>query len=109
SGTTVAEGEVLSMGLRISKIQGYEGELFIIPNGTINEVINFSKYNSISFLDINLSLTEALDYVEDLLNGYAETAMDAAAGLVEKPQVMGLDDIVNAEAIMSGMGMTQPI
>lgn len=35
SGTTVAEGEVLSMGLRISKIQGYEGELFIIPNGTI--------------------------------------------------------------------------
>lgn len=109
SGTTVAEGEVLSMGLRITKIQGYEGELFIIPNGTINEVINFSKYNSISFLDINLSLTEDLDYVEDLLNGYAETAMEADASLVEKPQVLGLNDIVNGEAIMRVMLITQPM
>lgn len=109
SGTTVAEGEVLSMGLRISKIQGYEGELFIIPNGTINEVINFSKYNSISFLDINLSLTEDLDHVEDLLNSYAETAMDADDSLVEKPQVLGLNDIVNGEAIMRVMLITQPM
>ena len=108
SGTTVAEGEVLSMGLRISKIQGYEGELFIIPNGTINEVINFSKYNSISFLDINLSLTEDLDHVEDLLNSY-ETAMDADDSLVEKPQVLGLNDIVNGEAIMRVMLITQPM
>ena len=109
SGTTVAEGEVLSMGLRISKIQGFEGELFIIPNGTINEVINFSKYNSISFLDINLSLTEDLDHVEDLLNSYAETAMDADDSLVEKPQVLGLNDIVNGEAIMRVMLITQPM
>ena len=109
SGTTVAEGEVLSMGLRISKIQGYEGELFIIPNGTINEVINFSKYNSISFLDINLSLTEDLDHVEDLLNGYAEKAMDADESLVEKPQVLGLNDIVNGEAIMRVMLITKPM
>lgn len=108
-GTTVAEGEVLSMGLRISKIQGYEGELFIIPNGTISEVINFSKYNSISFLDINLSLTEDLDHVEDLLNGYAEKAMDADESLVEKPQVMGLNDIVNGEAIMRVMLITKPM
>lgn len=109
SGTTVAEGEVLSMGLRISKIQGYEGELFIIPNGTINEVINFSKYNSISFLDINLSLTEDMDHVEDLLNGYAETAMEADESLVEKPQVLGLNGIVSGEAIMRVMLVTKPM
>lgn len=109
SGTTVAEGEVLSMGLRISKIQGYEGELFIIPNGTINEVINFSKYNSISFLDINLSLNENLDHVEDLLNGFAETAMALEETLVEKPQVLGLNGIVNGEAIMRVMIVTQPM
>lgn len=109
SGTTVAEGEVLSMGLRISKIQGYEGELFIIPNGTINEVINFSKYNSISFLDINLSLNEDLDHVEDLLNRFAETAMELEETLVEKPQVLGLNGIVNGEAIMRVMIVTQPM
>lgn len=108
-GTTVAEGEVLSLGLRISKIQGYEGELYVIPNGTISEVINFSKYNSISFLDINLSLTEDMDHVEELLNGYAETAMEADESLVEKPQVLGLNGIVSGEAIMRVMLVTKPM
>lgn len=108
-GTTVAEGEVLSLGLRISKIQGYEGELYVIPNGTISEVINFSKYNSISFLDINLSLDEDLDHVEKLLDGYAETAMEADESLVEKPQVLGLNGIVNGEAIMRVMLVTKPM
>ncbi len=109
SGTTVAEGEVLSMGLRISKIQGYEGELYIIPNGTINEVINFSKYDSISFLDINLSLNEDLDRVEELLNDFADKAMATEASLVEKPEVLGLNGIVNGEAIMRVMIVTKPM
>src|SRR5699024_5496747 len=65
--------------------------------------------NSISFLDINLSLTEDLDHVEGLLNSYAETAMDPDDSLVETPQVLGLNDIVNGEAIMRVMLITQPM
>ena len=53
TGTTVAEGEVIHLGLRSSKIKGYNGEVYMIPNGTINEVVNFSVENSIAFLDLN--------------------------------------------------------
>src|SRR5699024_610068 len=60
SGTTVAEGEVLFRGARMYTIQGYEGELFIIPNATIHEVINYSKYKALSFPGITLSLSEDL-------------------------------------------------
>lgn len=109
SGTTVAEGEVLFIGLRITKIQGYEGELFIIPNGTINEVVNFSKYNSIAFLDMNISIDEDLDRVEDLLGRFSENAMDIEATLTEPPQVLGINDIVNGEAIMRVMLITEPM
>lgn len=109
SGTTVAEGEVLFIGLRITKIQGYEGELFIIPNGTINEVVNFSKYNSIAFLDINVSIDEDLNRVEDLLSAFCENAMNIESTLSEPPQVLGLNDIANGEAIMRVMLVTEPM
>jgi small-conductance mechanosensitive channel len=109
SGTTVAEGEVFFIGLRITKIQGYEGELYIIPNGTINEVVNFSKYNSIAFLDINVSIEEDLDRVEDLLSAFTEDAMNKEDTLTETPQVLGVNDIVNGEAIMRVMLITEPM
>lgn len=109
SGTTVAEGEVFFIGLRITKIQGYEGELFIIPNGTINEVVNFSKYNSIAFLDINVSIEEDLDRVEDLLSAFTENAMNIEETLSEPPQVLGLNGIESGEAIMRVMLVTEPM
>ena len=109
SGTTVAEGEVLSLGLRSSRIQGYEGELYMIPNGTINEVINFSRYNSISYLDMNFSIQENLDNVEDMINKYFENHWREEEVLVEQPAILGVQDIQQGEATMRIMLTTQPM
>ncbi|MEZ2458830.1 mechanosensitive ion channel family protein [Salinicoccus roseus] len=109
SGTTVAEGEVLSLGLRASKIQGWEGELFIIPNGTINEVVNFSRYNAISMLDMNVSVEEDLDSVENILEQFFEAHWQEEEMLVSKPEILGLQGIENGEAIIRIMLETQPM
>ncbi|WP_271397552.1 mechanosensitive ion channel family protein [Salinicoccus roseus] len=109
SGTTVAEGEVLSLGLRASKIQGWEGELFIIPNGTINEVVNFSRYNAISMLDMNVSVEEDLDAVENTLEQFFEARWQEEEMLVSKPEILGLQGIENGEAIIRIMLETQPM
>ncbi|KIH69717.1 hypothetical protein SN16_12430 [Salinicoccus roseus] len=109
SGTTVAEGEVLSLGLRASKIQGWEGELFIIPNGTINEVVNFSRYNAISMLDMNVSVEEDLDAVENILEQFFEARWQEEEMLVSKPEILGLQGIENGEAIIRVMLETQPM
>ncbi|CAD2071725.1 mechanosensitive ion channel family protein [Jeotgalicoccus meleagridis] len=109
SGTTVAEGEVLSLGLRSSRIQGYEGELYMIPNGTINEVVNFSRYNSISFLDMNFSITEDLDQVESILESYLESHWREEEVLVEPPVVQGVQDIKQGEATIRVMLTSRPM
>ncbi|MCG7331234.1 mechanosensitive ion channel family protein [Salinicoccus roseus] len=109
SGTTVAEGEVLSLGLRASKIQGWEGELFIIPNGTINEVVNFSRYNAISMLDMNVSVEEDLDSVENILEQFFEARWQEEEMLISKPEILGLQGIENGEAIIRIMLETQPM
>ncbi|CEA02292.1 putative MscS family protein YkuT [Jeotgalicoccus saudimassiliensis] len=109
SGTTVAEGEVLSLGLRSSRIQGYEGELYMIPNGTINEVINFSRYNSVSFLDMKFSIQEDLDKVEETIDHYFENHWRDEAVLVEQPAILGVQDIQQGEATIRIMLTTQPM
>lgn len=109
SGTTVAEGEVLSLGLRSSRIQGYEGELYMIPNGTINEVINFSRYNSVAFLDMNFSIQEDLDKVEEMMNKYFEIHWREEAVLTEQPAILGVQDIQQGEATIRVMLTTQPM
>lgn len=109
SGTTVAEGEVLSLGLRSSRIQGYEGELYMIPNGTINEVINFSRYNSVSFLDMNFSIQEDLDKIESTLTAYLKENWRQEEVLVEEPVVQGVQDIQNGEATIRVMLTSRPM
>ena len=46
-GTTVAEGTVKSIGLRSTRINTISGELTILPNGSMGEIINFSIINII--------------------------------------------------------------
>lgn len=109
SGTTVAEGEVLSLGLRSSRIQGYEGELYMIPNGTINEVINFSRYNSVSYLDMNFSIQEDLDKVEAVIDTYFENHWREEEVLTEQPAILGVQDIQQGEATIRIMLTTEPM
>src|SRR5699024_8188228 len=109
SGTTVAEGEVLSLGLRSSRIQGYEGELYMIPNGTIDEVVNFSRYNSISFLDMNFSITEDLDQVESILESYLESHWCEEDVLVEPHVVQGVQRIKQGDATIPVMLTSRPM
>ena len=61
----IAEGNVLSLGLRSTKIRSKGGEIYFIPNGTINQVINYSlTYNlAICEFPINIETT-----IEDLEN-----------------------------------------
>ncbi|MBF0848575.1 mechanosensitive ion channel, partial [Streptococcus danieliae] len=42
----IAEGNVLALGLRSTKIRSTGGEVYFIPNSSINQVINYSQtYN----------------------------------------------------------------
>ncbi|GAA3721715.1 mechanosensitive ion channel family protein [Salinicoccus jeotgali] len=109
SGTTVAEGEVISLGMRATRIQGWEGELINLPNSTINEVVNFSRYNAISMLDINVSVSEDLDRVERILETYFAEHWQEEEMLVAQPELLGLQGIESGEAIIRVMLETQPM
>lgn len=61
-------GDVIYMGLKTTKIKSYEGEVFMIANRNITEVINHTVSNDLAIIDIPIAYEEDLDKLEKVLN-----------------------------------------
>src|SRR5699024_655618 len=48
------EGEVEEIGLRTTKIKDWTGERYVIPNGNISQVTNYSIHNGTPVVDVNI-------------------------------------------------------
>ncbi|MBM6506283.1 MULTISPECIES: mechanosensitive ion channel family protein [Staphylococcus] len=94
-GTTVAEGTVKSIGLRSTRINTISGELTILPNGSMGEIINFSITNGTSIVAIPVSVEENLDHVEKELNKLFQSLRSKYYLFVSDPVVEGIDSIDN--------------
>ena len=66
------KGEVISMGLKTTKIKAYTGEIMIISNSTLNKVINYNLSNPKLFLTIPFSYEEKIEKVEKVLENILE-------------------------------------
>ena len=61
-------GEVISLGLKTTRIKSYTGEIKIIPNRNVNEVINFSQSETVAIVDVSVAYEEDYSHVEQVLN-----------------------------------------
>lgn len=68
-----AEGTVMEIGLRTTKLKGNTGELFILPNGSIAEVINYSINNSKAMIDMQVALDANIEKVQKIIEDYLNT------------------------------------
>lgn len=62
------KGEVLSLGLRTTRIKAYTGEIKIIANRNILEVVNHSMSKSLAIVNIPVSYDAAIDKVQSVLD-----------------------------------------
>jgi small-conductance mechanosensitive channel len=55
------KGTVEEIGIRVTRVKSWTGEVHIIPNGNIKQVTNFSVYNSLAVLDISIAYEADVD------------------------------------------------
>lgn len=108
TGTTVAEGTVQSIGLRSTRIRSFTGELTILPNGTMNEIVNFSVNNSVAVFDISISSDENIEKVESILKPYLETLPEKYEDVIKPPEILGVDMVKAGEAVIKISAETLP-
>ncbi len=89
-------GTVEGLTLRMTRIRGFDGTLWSVPNGTIVQVGNRSRSWSKGFLDImvrnDADLDRAIEIITEATRHVAEQP-DVAAQLIDVPDVLGVDRV----------------
>ena len=102
-------GTVEEIGLRITKIRGFKGDINIIPNGQISKVTNYSRGNSAAIVDVNIAyendIDKAIRVVEKVGKDYAVGNSD----IVEEPQVFGITSMDNVGITLRLVARTLPM
>jgi len=102
-----ATGVVDEVGLRSTRIRAFAGDVFYVPNGTIQMVTNHSRGDMRAWVEISVA------YEADH-NRAIEVATEACARLKEEldfivdgPKVMGIQKLGESEVVLSIWGMAK--
>jgi len=106
--TSNVEGIVEEIGLRITKIKNFDGDLHIIPNGSITQVTNLSANSRRALVDAAIdydqNIKEAISVLEDLCAELKEEYSDI---LTEGPQVLGVQELAGSSVNIRIIAMVE--
>ncbi|WNS75494.1 mechanosensitive ion channel family protein [Bacillus sp. DTU_2020_1000418_1_SI_GHA_SEK_038] len=86
-------GTVEEIGLRTTKIKSWTGEVHILPNGSINQVTNFSINNSVAFVDVNIAYESDINKAEKVLQELLEKLPEKYEDMVKPPEILGVQTL----------------
>jgi small conductance mechanosensitive channel len=94
--TTGVLGTVEDLTLRITRLRTATGEVLIVPNGDIRQVVNLSRDWARAVIDVPVSLDADLNQVTTALrtvceDAYADPSLHAL--LLDPPTVMGVESL----------------
>ena len=70
----IAGGSVISLGLRSTKIRSGNGEIYFIPNGSINQVINYSLTYNLAEVKFSIQIDETIEAIEERIQKILDVA-----------------------------------
>lgn len=103
------EGIVEEMGLRVTKIRGFSGELYIIPNSNIQIVTNSTKGAMRALVEVSISYEEDIDKAIKVLEEISMKLKDREDSIVEGPTVLGVSNLGEHEIVLAVVAKTKPM
>ena len=93
----IAGGDVMSLGLRSTKIRSKDGEVYFIPNGTINQVVNYSLMYNLALVELPIKIDETIEKSEERVNKVIDSANTSKEyrELLYKNDKLHIDNIEN--------------
>jgi small-conductance mechanosensitive channel len=91
------KGTVEEIGIRVTRIKSWTGEVHIIPNGNIKQVTNFSVYNSLAVIDVSISYEADIDAAVEILRYVVQDVYEQSEDIVKAPEVLGVQMLGSSE------------
>lgn len=94
------QGTVEEIGLRVTRIKSWTGEVHIIPNGSILEVTNFSTNNSVGVVDVAIAYDSDIEKATEVIRRTALEVFEGNENMIKAPEVLGVQTIGAAEIVL---------
>lgn len=102
-------GIVESIELRVTKIRNFNGDLHIIPNGKIAEVINHSRGPITINVSVSIAYEESIDKAMKVINTACDNFSKGNEDIVEKPKVVGITELGASGVTIKVCGKVKPM
>lgn len=93
------KGEVIFLGTKTTKIKAYTGEIKMIANRTITEVINHTLDNSLAIVDVKVNYKDNLDKVEKVLNQVCGELTQSLEYLKGEVTLLGINQLSDSSLV----------
>jgi small conductance mechanosensitive channel len=107
----VASGEVIEVGLRVTKLRGDNGEIWYVRNGEVKRIGNLSQGWATAGVDVTVRTSEDLDKVKRTIDAVAEkmSKEEPWNELLWGPiEVLGLDSVFLDSMVVRVSAKTMP-
>ena len=87
------KGEVISLGMKTTRVKAYEGQILIINNGKITQVINHSAADSLAIVDVKIPTDYDIGKVETALNKLCKKLQKELNELKGDIKLLGIESL----------------
>ena len=86
-------GTVETIGIRVTRLRGFDGFVHIIPNGEIKIVTNMTKEYARAIVDVQISYSDDINNAIEIIKNEIEAASNLLPFILETPMVLGVSEI----------------
>ncbi|KIL47542.1 mechanosensitive ion channel family protein [Jeotgalibacillus campisalis] len=88
------------VGLRQTKIRGFDGTLHYVPNREITGMSNHSRGNMQALVDIGISYNDDVDKAIDVLQSVCDDLAQTNPAITEGPNVLGVQNLGDSDVVL---------
>lgn len=90
------KGEVIDLGVKTTKIKSYTGDIKVINNGSITEIINHSTLDSLAVVDVSVAYESDLKKVEKVLTDFCKKVPNEIPEIKGEATLLGIQELADS-------------
>lgn len=101
------KGQVSDIGLKTTRIRNWKGDVMILSNGEITNILNYSKNQSVAVVDFGIAYETDVQSVLDILNKELLILKQQFPQIIEDPTVIGVTGLDASQVTLRAIVKTR--
>lgn len=104
--TAGLDGIVEEVGLRTTRIRGFDGTVHYIPNRNIGSISNHSRSNMRALIDMSIAYDENIDEAMSIMQKACDQVAGEEPAVIDGPHVVGVQGLGDSDVVIRVIAQT---